>query len=157
MLHLRHFTMLLALAAPLVLNACAPANTNTTFSDQDIGRTAQVSYGVIQSMRPVAVQGQPTGLGAVAGGVAGGAAGSLIGRNDVTANIIGAVAGAVAGGLAGNAIEKGVSSGTAVEFIIREDDGRTISVVQTNEDNFRPGERVIITSGARTRLARPSV
>jgi hypothetical protein len=27
-------------------------------------------------------------------------------------------------------------------------------VVQTNEDDFRPGERVILTRGARTRIAR---
>lgn len=154
---LRHAALLTAVTVPLALAACAPTNFNTTFSNQDIGRPAEVSFGVIQSMRPVNVQGQPTGIGAVAGGVAGGAAGSLIGNNNVTANIIGAVAGALAGGLAGNAIEKGVSSGTAVEFIIRGDDGRTISVVQTNENNFRPGERVMLTYGATTRLSRPGV
>jgi outer membrane lipoprotein SlyB len=43
----------------------------------------------------------------------------------------------------------------AVEFIVRTDDGQTISVVQGNEDRFRPGERVLLArGGARTRIVR---
>jgi outer membrane lipoprotein SlyB len=45
-------------------------------------------------------------------------------------------------------------SGTAMELIIRDDGGRTISVVQTDADGFKPGERVVLTGGARTRIAR---
>jgi outer membrane lipoprotein SlyB len=45
-------------------------------------------------------------------------------------------------------------SGAAMEFIIREDGGRTISVVQTDPDGFRPGEHVALTGGPRTRIAR---
>ena len=70
------------------------------------------------------------------------------------AGIIGAVGGAILGGLAGSAAEKSLSGGNAVEFIIREDNGQTISVVQTNEENFQSGERVILSRGARTRIAR---
>jgi outer membrane lipoprotein SlyB len=149
---------LLPLAAMLVLlaglAACAPANTNTTYSAADIGRAARVSYGTIISMRPVVVQGQNTGLGAIGGAAVGGVAGSFIGRSDPRANILGAVAGAVVGGLAGNAIEGSASTGNAVEFIIQEDGAsQPISVVQTNEDNFQPGQRVMLTRGARTRLS----
>ena len=72
------------------------------------------------------------------------------------ANIIGAVGGAIVGGIVGSVVENGVSTGNAVEFIIREDDGQTISVVQTNEEQFSPGERVVLTRGARTRIARAS-
>ncbi len=42
-----------------------------------------------------------------------------------------------------------------VEFIVRADDGATLSIVQPNESDFRPGDRVIILRGARTHLARP--
>lgn len=139
---------------PLALAACAPVNTNTTYSANEIGRTAEVSYGVIVSERPVTVQGQPTGVGAMGGAVAGGVAGSYIGGRDPRANILGAVGGAILGGVVGNAVEGGMSTGTAVEFVIREDDGRTITVVQTNELNLQPGERVALTRGARTRLSR---
>ncbi len=150
---LRAFTVF-ALCVPLVLGACAPERTNTTYSAGEIGRTAEVSFGQIISMRQVAVQGQQSGVGTLGGAVAGGAAGSYIGGRDPRANILGAVAGAIIGGVAGTAAEGALSSGTAVEFVIREDDGRTITVVQTNEDNFQPGERVVLSRGARTRIAR---
>ena len=43
----------------------------------------------------------------------------------------------------------------SVEFIVRADDGATLSIVQTNEPGFRKGDRVIILRDDRTRLARP--
>ena len=151
----RPLAALLALSLLTAVAACAPTNTNTTFTDADIGRTAQVSTGVILSMRPVQVQAQNTGIGALGGAAVGGVAGSFIGRNDVGANILGAVGGALIGGLAGNAIENQAGRGSAMEFIIQEDGApQPISVVQTNEDNFRPGERVVLTRGARTRISR---
>jgi outer membrane lipoprotein SlyB len=144
-----------AFALLLGIAACAPTNTNTTYTGAAIGRSAQVSRGTILSMRAVAVQNQEgaavgTGVGAVAGGVAG----SFIG-GDPRSNILGGLAGAVIGGVAGHEIGKSVSTGDAVEFVIREEGGGTISVVQTNELNFHPGERVLIIRGDRTRLARP--
>jgi outer membrane lipoprotein SlyB len=142
----------LCLAMALGAAACGPRNTNTTYTAADIGRTAEVSYGVIVSMRPVAIQGR-YGAGALGGAVAGGAAGSYIG-GDPRANILGALGGALVGGIVGAGVEQGVTSGQAVEFIIREDSGQTISVVQTNEENFQPNERVVLTRGARTRIAR---
>ena len=142
------------LCLPLGLAACAPARTNTTYSANEIGRSAEVSFGNIVSMRQVSVQGQQSGVGTLGGAVLGGAAGSYIGGRDPRANILGAVAGAIVGGVAGSAAEGSLSQGTAVEFVIREDNGRTITVVQTNEDNFQPGERVVLSRGARTRIAR---
>lgn len=151
---MRILPLMLALCVAANLAGCAPANTNTTYTSADIGRTAQIAYGVIVSMREVRVQGQPTGVGAVGGAAAGAVAGSYIGGRDPRANVLGAIGGALLGGLAGSAVENSASSGVAVEFIIREDNGHTISVVQTNEDQFRPGERVVLTRGARTRIAR---
>lgn len=156
-MHPARLALALSLAAPLLpLAACAPTNTNTTYSANEIGRTAQVTYGVIVSMRPVTVQSQTTGVGALGGAAVGATAGSFIGRNDVRANILGAVVGGVAGAVAGNAVEKSVSTGQAMEFIIRQDDGSTVSVVQTNEENFHPGDRVVLTRGARTHIAHAS-
>lgn len=152
---IRSLAVVMALAMPLALNACAPTNTNSTYSSADIGRTAQISFGVIVSMRLVVVQSDNSGVGAIGGAAVGGVAGSFIGRNNVGANILGAVGGALIGGLAGNAIENSAGRGQAVEFIIQEDGAtQPISVVQTNEDQFRPGERVVLTRGARTRIAR---
>lgn len=150
-----------ALAAIALLGgglvACAPANTNSTFSSAAVGRTASVSRGTILSMREVQIaRDDAPGLGALGGAAAGGVAGSFIG-GDTRSNILGALGGAVVGGLAGNAIQNQVTRGTATEFIIQEDGGGTIAVVQSNEDRFVPGERVLIIRGDRTRLARGAV
>ncbi len=148
------FTPILALAAVLGMAACAPVNTNSTYSGADIGRPAQVSYGVIVAMRAVTVQNNTgPGVGTLAGVAAGGIAGSFIGGG-ARSNLLGAIGGAVLGGVVGSAIEGGVSQGQAVEFIIREENGQTISVVQTNEEDLRAGDRVIMTRGARTRIGR---
>ncbi len=104
-------------------------------------------------MRPVAVQGTRSGVGVGAGAVAGGLVGSTIG-GDWRARTVGGVIGALAGGLAGGAIEEGVTSGNAMEFIIRDDNGQTRSVIQTNELNLAVGERVIMTQTDRVRLSR---
>ena len=152
-LSVRPFAAVIALSLATGLAACAPVNTNSTYGTGDIGRTANISYGVIVSMRTVQVQNRGTGVGTLGGAAAGAAAGSFIG-GDPRSNIIGAIGGAIIGGIAGTAIEQGVSSGVAVEFIIREDSGQTISLVQSNEDQFRPGERVVLTHGARMRLGR---
>ena len=143
----------IGLVALLGMGACAPRNTNTTYTGADIGRSAQVSYGVIVSMRPVTIQGGQSGVGTFGGAAAGATAGSFIG-GDPRMRILGAIGGAIIGGLAGGAAEGSLSTGQAVEFIIREDNGQTISVVQTNEESFQPNERVVLTRGARTRIAR---
>ncbi len=149
------FRSIAACAAILALAACAPTNTNTTYTSADIGRTAQLSYGQIVSMRAVVVQNPNTGVGTLGGAAVGGVAGSFIGRNDVRGNILGAVGGAIVGGLVGTVAENAASRGQAVEFIIQEDNAPApISVVQTNEENFVPGERILLTRGSRTRIAR---
>ncbi len=42
-----------------------------------------------------------------------------------------------------------------VEFIVRADDGATLSIVQTNASGFHQGDRVVILHDDQTRLARP--
>jgi len=133
--------------------ACAPQQTGNTYSADSIGRAASVSYGTIIGTRPVQIQGGGSGVGTAAGAVAGGVAGSFIG-GDWRSNALAGLGGAVLGGLAGNAIGRGVSSGQAVEFTIREDHGGDISVVQTDEEGLRAGDRVVIIRGDRTRISR---
>ena len=40
-----------------------------------------------------------------------------------------------------------------MEFIVREDDGQVVSVVEPGGSGLAPGERVMIVHGAETRLA----
>lgn len=140
--------------ATLGLTACAPTNTNTTYTAGSIGVAAQVRYGTILAMRPVQIAGSQSGVGGLAGTVAGGALGSTIG-GDWRARTAAAVGGAVVGGLAGSAVEKGATQGQAVEFTIRPDGGGAdFTVVQSNELAFQPGERVTASFGDQVRLSR---
>ena len=135
------------------LAACAPANTGSTYQQGQIQRLGQVSGGQVIGMEPVQIAGSNSGIGTVGGGIAGGAAGSTVGHG--RGNILGGVVGAIGGVLAGAAIEQGVTSGNATRFFIRRDDGQVVSVVQTNEPQFRTGERVlIIDEGGTARITR---
>ena len=51
----------------------------------------------------------------------------------------------------------GVADGSSqlTEFIVRIDGGSTISVVQSNELGFRPGDRVTVLHDGHTHIARP--
>ncbi len=125
---------ILAMVLPGVAG-CAPRDTNPAYSAADIGGAASAGLGTIVSMRPVAVPVAVTGLNG--------------GDTDIRGNLLGAI-----GGVAGNAVAHQADRGPAVEFIVQEDAGPTVSVVQGNALHFVPGERVAITGGARARLAR---
>jgi outer membrane lipoprotein SlyB len=144
--------LIAAFALLATVPACAPANTGTTVSRAGLGQAASVSFGTIVGSRPVQVQGDGT-VGTLAGAAAGGVAGSFIG-GDWRSNALAGIGGAIVGGLAGNAIGQGVTRGTAIEFVVRQDNGADIAVVQTNEEGLQVGDRVVITRGDRVRLSR---
>jgi outer membrane lipoprotein SlyB len=144
--------LIAGLALLATVPACAPANTGTTVPAYALGGAASVTFGTIVGTRPVTVAGS-RGVGAVGGAVAGGVAGSFIG-GDWRSNALAGIGGAIIGGLAGSAIERGVTQGQAIEFIVRLDRGGDIAVVQTNEEGLQVNDRVVVTSGDRVRLSR---
>jgi outer membrane lipoprotein SlyB len=148
--------LLRSAAATLALGlaACAPQNMNSTVSAYGVGQVAALEYGTIVGLRPVNIAGSQSGLGLATGGVAGGVIGSTIG-GDWRARAVGGVLGAAVGAVGGGLIENAVTSGQAVEFIVRMDNSRAdTAVVQTNEDGLQVGERVAVTFGERARLMR---
>jgi hypothetical protein len=50
----------------------------------------------------------------------------------------------------------GAGQDEPVEFIVRTDDGTTLSIVQDNQPGFHAGDRVMILRDDHARLARPS-
>ncbi|MDD2862518.1 MAG: hypothetical protein PHI71_15840, partial [Acidiphilium sp.] len=64
---------------------------------------------------------------------------------------IGGAEGGVLGAL-GAPASAGETLAPATEFIVRETDGRVISVMQPQPTSLHPGERVAIVSGVTTRL-----
>lgn len=151
---IRALALVLALGAALPMAACAPARTGESYSANQLGRTAVVTQGTIVGMREVPVSGnQPGGVGTTVGAIGGGVAGSFIG-GDWRSNVLAGLAGAVIGGVVGSQVERQVTRGTATEFTIRETDGQTIAVVQTNESGLMVGDKVRILRSDRTRIVR---
>ncbi len=143
--------ILFALIMVVFISACAPLNENTTYARSDVGQSSSVLIGTIKSIKAVQVQGT-SGVGTLGGAIAGGAAGSMIGGNTAV-HVIGAVGGALIGGAVGGATEEAITSGEAVEFIVKTTSGRLMSIVQTNELGLRVGDRVYITDiGGKMRL-----
>jgi outer membrane lipoprotein SlyB len=116
------------LAFALGVVDCGPRNAAHPAPEASIG--PGIGLGTIVAVRPAAA---PT---LAADGI------------NPRASIISAIGGA------GSAAADPPDPAPAVEFIVHEDSGQTISVVQTNGLNLQPGERVAITGGAHARLAR---
>ena len=143
--------LVLSLAA--VLAACS--TTSPDFIQKgDAQRMAQVQDATVLSVRPVVVEGNQSGVGAVAGGVAGGVAGSTVGghREGAVVGVLGAVAGAVIG----NAVERFGTREEAVEILLQLRNGERRAIVQAKgTENLVAGDPVIIvTTGGKTRVTR---
>ncbi|MGM9489137.1 glycine zipper 2TM domain-containing protein [Ideonella sp. YS5] len=115
-------------------------------------RMSHVQDGTILSIRPVTVEGQQSGAGAVTGGVVGGIAGSSVGgpREGAVVGVIGAVAGAVIG----NAIERDATRERAYEIIVQLRNGDRRAIVQAQgSEPLNVGDAVLlVTTGGRTRV-----
>lgn len=133
------------------LTACGIGDTNTSYDRAQIGQQGIVTYGKIISMNIVQTQGTST-VGTIGGAVAGGAAGSMIGGNTAV-NIIGGVGGALLGGFIGNVAEQELTKDKATEFVVQENSGKTVFIVQSNELHLRVGDKVmLLTTDGQTRI-----
>lgn len=143
----------LALAASLVLAACATSNPDV-IQRGDAQRMSQVQDATVLSSRPVVIDGSQSGIGGVAGGVTGAIAGSTVGgrREGQVAGVLGAVAGAVIG----NAIERSTTREDALEITVQLRNGERRAIVQAKgAESFNSGDPVIlVTTGGKTRVMR---
>ena len=142
-----------ALAAVATLAGCMTTSPDVV-QPYHAQRMSHVQDGTILSIRPVTVDGQQSGAGAVTGGVVGGIAGSSVGgpREGAVVGVIGAVAGAVIG----NAIERDATREKAYEIIVQLRNGERRAIVQAQgNENWVSGEPVIIvTTGGKARVVR---
>jgi outer membrane lipoprotein SlyB len=143
----------LAIAAALALAACSTTSPDVV-QPRDAQRLSTVQDAVVLSVRPVVVEGQQSGAGAVAGGVVGGIAGGSVGGRREGAAV--AVIGAVAGAVIGNTIERFGTREEAVEILLQLPNGERRSMVQAKgTESLAAGDAVIlVTSGGRTRVTR---
>ena len=110
--------------------------------------------GVVESVRPVKLEGTKSPVGTLGGAAIGGIAGSTVGQGKGSA--IAAVIGAVAGGLAGSAAEEGMTRKQGIEITLKMDNGELLAVTQEDGgEKFQPGERVrLLQDGVTTRVTR---
>ena len=143
----------LALALAATLAACSTTSPDV-ISRNDAQRMSNVLDGVVLSVRPVTVEGNQSGAGAVAGGVVGGIAGSSVGGRRES-GVVGILA-AVAGSVVGNAIERNATREEALEIMVQLKSGERRSVVQAKgSESLNAGDRVIlVTTGGKVRVTR---
>ncbi len=146
--------------ALVALASCVATPPRTRYYDDDYYQR-RAAYdcsrcGVIEEVDRVYARerGSTSGGGAVIGAIIGGVLGSTIGKGD--GRTAATVGGAVAGGFAGNAIERNQNSGyggrEAWQFTVRLDNGRWATVTQWDNDDLRPGDRVMIRDNRLMRL-----
>jgi len=137
-----------ALLALAVLGGCAQGLGGGSYTRDEARREQNVRMGMVESVRPVQIDGTRSGIGPAAGAIVGGIAGSTVGggRGSTAA----AVLGGVAGGVAGQAIEQGATRRNGVEITVKLDSGALVAIVQEADETFKPGERVRILSDGRT-------
>ena len=144
----------LVLCMTVVLTACAANLNNDRYQTSAAGQINSVQEGVIINARPVRIATENGGVGSLAGGVAGGAAGSMIGGNTAV-NVIGAVGGAVLGGFLGSKAQEGLSAQNGMEYIVKLDSGRAITLTQGADVKFSVGQAVYVLDadyGERARI-----
>ena len=103
------------------------------------------SCGTVASIHAIALKGDATGLGAVAGGVTGAVVGNQIGRGN--GNTAMTILGAAGGAFAGNEIEKNVKKHYSYRVTVRMDDGSFRTISQPSAPALTVGERVRVVDG----------
>jgi len=144
----------MALLAAVTVAGCASGLGSGDYQRTEARRVMNVRMGIVESVRPIKLEGTKSPVGTVGGAAVGGIAGSSIGQGKGAA--IGAVLGAVVGGIAGAAAEEGVTRKQGIEVTLKMDNGEMLAVVQEDGgENFLPGERVrLLQDGRTTRVTR---
>lgn len=136
--------------APLATTPTAAATTNRpatrVATPAAAGKASQppvavnANLGRVESVVPVEIKGQASGVGAVAGGVGGALLGSTMGQgNGKTAMT---VLGAAGGALAGNEVEKTMKKEVRYDVAVRMDDGSRRTIRLATPPDYRAGDRV---------------
>jgi outer membrane lipoprotein SlyB len=144
--------LLVAALLSVLLAACASSNSGSVYSRDEARKVQTVKTGVVESVRPVKLEGTKSPVGTIAGGAVGGIAGSSVGGGRGSA--IAAVIGAVVGGLAGSAAEEGITRKDGLEITVKLDGGGLVAVVQEADESFKAGEKVrLVENGSTSRVS----
>ena len=134
------------LAASLILDGCASSKSSSAYTRGQARKESTVKNGTVESVRTVTIEGTKTPIGATVGAAVGGVAGSSIGHDK--GSIVAGILAGVAGGLVGSAAEEVITREPGLEIIVKLDSGNTVAITQKADEEFKPGERVHVISGA---------
>ncbi|MES2998274.1 MAG: glycine zipper 2TM domain-containing protein [Pseudomonadota bacterium] len=138
---------LLSMLGLSTLVGCTSSLSPDVYSTGNAGQVQHVVAGVVVSSRVVKVSDSGTGIGvgSVTGGILGALAGSQIGQG--SGSLAAGVGGALLGGIAGNQAQKGLTTQTGVEYVIKLHNKSLISVVQGPTPTFNRGQHVLVQYG----------
>jgi len=130
--------------------AKTPAQTSPAQARPEPAKTAPVcnNCGVVASVNAIKLQGEGSGLGAVAGGVVGGLLGNQVGGG--SGKKIATVAGAAGGAYAGHQTEKHLKSTVRYDVTVNMDDGSTQTFSYDAQPAFQAGSKVRVVNGTLT-------
>lgn len=142
-----HIHCLLSILSLSLLVGCASSLSPDVYTTNSADQIHRVVKGVVTGSRIVKVTGNgDLGVGGIAGGALGAIAGSEIGGG--RGSLASGIGGALLGGLAGNQIQRGLSTQTGIEYVIKLRNNSLISVVQAPTPTFNRGQHVLIQYGA---------
>ena len=145
------FFLTLITACAVLLCSCVHNVSPNTYTRDEVGVASRVTKGVIISRRVVKIEAT-SGVGGLAGAVGGAGTGAMIGGSNVGAHVAGAVGGAVVAGVVGHELDKAINRRTGYEYIIKLEDGKTISITQERSVKLALGQHVLIIYGVMTRV-----
>ncbi len=124
--------------------------SNSTYNNQPTRVAAYEppvcrNCGTVDSITPIAKQGEGSGAGAVLGGVLGGVLGHQVGGG--RGKDLATVAGAVGGAVLGNTVEKNSKTTSVYDVRVRLEDGTFQTLRYETEPGIRVGDKVKIENG----------
>jgi outer membrane lipoprotein SlyB len=146
----RSAIIIAAAVLALAVAGCS-RQTSSTYNATEVGRVLDTSRATVLSSRVVEIsgEGEQSGYGPLVGGAAGASAGYLVGGEDA-GQVIGTVLGGLVGAGLGWAAEQRADSRQGIEYVLRLESGKDITLVQNREGEETPlaaGTPVLIQRG----------
>ncbi len=129
-----------------LLCGCSRETSSDVYDSQNFGEATRTYPAVIEEAHQVTVTNgeglQDNTAGILGGGLAGALLGSTIGKGD--GKLVAEVAGGLAGATGGAALEQGLKTERAMQYIVRLENGEMRTVVQAVEPRLYPGQKVYL-------------
>lgn len=136
---------MLAILSLGALAGCALSSSGASYPRHETRTAYDVAYGEVVETRSVEIEGDASIIGVWGGAEVGRAIGGTVDHRS-TRRVARAVGG-VAGAVAGEAIERKITEEEGLEITVLLDSSDTIAVVQAQDVQFVPGERVRVLFG----------